>query len=302
MLAMDLSIRLSADSLVICSVLGNISVLTGIIAFFNQSILMDFNIYDTRLTFEDLNPIPAGHSSASLVILGIILLLYVNKKVCSFGLKSIYFTSSMSIFLGLWGVQLSQTRSAYIALIPVIIYCFYRLWKEVYYGSILVSVASLFFAWAFPVKRIFTNGLLFNDNNVVERVKMFNAVWQWICAHPFFGVGFNLQSLLNSLSNTTGSHWYPHNIFLDAYGIGGLLLFIPLLVFVFPLCGSILLQLSSGKLCNQLYLFLAFLWFKSLFLSCFSGHMTLLTGFWVGGLTVILTSARDKNVEAFANS
>ena len=53
---------------------------------------------------------------------------------------------------------------------------------------------------------------------------MFNAVWQWICAHPFFGVGFNLQSLLNSLSNTTGSHWYPHNIFLDAYGIGGLLL------------------------------------------------------------------------------
>ena len=75
-----LSIRLSADSLVICSVLGNISVLTGIIAFFNQSILMDFNIYDTRLTFEDLNPIPAGHSSASLVILGIILLLYVNKK------------------------------------------------------------------------------------------------------------------------------------------------------------------------------------------------------------------------------
>ena len=94
---------------------------------------MDFNIYDTRLTFEDLNPIPAGHSSASLVILGIILLLYVNKKVCSFGLKSIYFTSSMSIFLGLWGVQLSQNRSAYIALTPVIIYCFYRLWKEIYY-------------------------------------------------------------------------------------------------------------------------------------------------------------------------
>ena len=64
------------------------------------------------------------------------------------------------------------------------------------------------------------------------------AVWQWICAHPFFGVGFNLQSLLNSLSNTTGSHWYPHNIFLDAYGIGGLLLFIPLSVFVFRFVGQ----------------------------------------------------------------
>ena len=296
------SIRSNADSLVICSVLGNISVLTGIIAFFNKSIIMDFNIHDTRLHFEDLNPIPAGHSSASLVILGIILLLYAHKKKYSFGLKFIYFISTMSIFLGLWGVRLSQTRSAYIALLPVIIFCFCQLWKEIRYRWLLISVASLCSAWALPIKRTFTNGLLLQDDNVAERVRMFSAVWEWICAHPFFGVGFNLQSLLNSLSNTTGSHWYPHNIFLDTYGIGGLLLFIPLLVFAFSLCRSIWFLFSSGQFCNELYLVLAFLWIQSLFLSCFSGHMTLLPGFWVGGLMLPLACARDKNFGACANS
>ena len=291
-----LSIRFSVDSLVICSALGNISILTGIIAFFNKAMAMGFNVTQVRFEFADLNPIPAGHSSAALVIFGVILLFYANKKISFFGSRFIYLNSVLSIFIGLWGVRLSQTRSASIALLPLVIFSFYLLWKQTRYRWLLAGVASLLFALALPIKRNFSDGLLFQDDNMTERLKKFTATWEWICSHPFFGGGFNLQYLLHSLPNTIRPYWYPHNLLLDVLGIGGLFLLTPLLVFVLSIVRLIWVKLSISRADDPLFLVFVFLWIQSILLSCFSGHMTLLPGFWVGGLMILFTCSRESAV------
>jgi len=290
------NIRSCVDSLVICSALGNISIFAGIIAFLNKELAASQIRSDLRFSFDDLNPIPAGHSSASLVIFGLILLIFANKKMSSFGANFLFLNSGISVFLGLWGMRLSQTKSAYLALVPVIIFCFYLMLKQTRYRWLLTVLVPLLLVWAFPGKRVFTSALNFQDGSVGERLEMFAATWEWIYAHPYLGVGFNLQPILNSLPISPGTFWYPHNLFLDVLGIGGLLMLAPLLVFIFSIVRLIYLELSFVRARDPLFLAFVFLWIQSVLLSCFSGHMTHLPGFWVGGLMVVFASIRESNL------
>ena len=285
-----LMMRRSSFSIDLCALLGNISVFVGILGYLN--IPIDEEIYNPRFSFEDLNPIPAGHSSASLLIIGLLLFVIRYTEDRSSRSTLLILNASCAVLLGLWGVRLSMTRSAYVALFPLIVFCLVWLWRRgLRFRWLFFAGFSTFLVLLVPkIFNMLSSGLPFQDASSSGRLTRFVAVWDWICANPLWGVGFHVQNLLKALPEPA-SHWYSHNIFLESYVIGGLLMFIALIVFILTIVRSIWIPLfkqSSDPGSHVMSLALSFLWIQALIYACFSGHPALSPGFWVGGVMVVL--------------
>ncbi len=285
-----LTMRRSSFSIDLCALFGSASVCIGAIAYLMKP--FKDGIYYTRFGFEDLNPIPAGHSSASLVIMGVLLFVYRYTQDRSFGTKLLLLNASCAVLIGLWGLRLSMTRSAYLALFPVIVFGLLWLFRRGRpHRLVFFTALSTFLGLVVSkIVNILGRDLLFQDPSLSGRLTRFAAVWEWICANPFLGVGFRVQSLLKALPEPA-SHWYSHNLFLETYVIGGLFMFIALVLFLSAVVRSVLTALvvqwrHPGP--DVTALTLAFLWVQALILACFSGHPALLPGFWVGGSLIVL--------------
>ena len=117
----------SGSTLPLLVALGSASLLFGEFSFV---FIHGFDVLmKMRFSFEDLNPIPAAHSSTSLVILSSIFLWSV---ICQGSIKSRAYQVSIGligIFSGLLGMQLAMTKGAFLSLIPLVIFLGCCLWK-----------------------------------------------------------------------------------------------------------------------------------------------------------------------------
>ena len=286
-----LTLRRNSFSIDLFALLGSVSVCIGAMAYLMKP--FKDGIYYTRFGFEDLNPIPAGHSSASLVIIGV--LLFVLRFTEDRSLRTNLFlvlNAACAVLIGLWGVRLSMTRSSYLALVPVIVFGLLWLWRRgLRYRWVFFAGVSTFLVFVVSkIANILGRDSLFQDPSASGRLTRFAAVWEWISANPFLGVGFGAQNLMKALPEPA-SHWYSHNLFLETYILGGLLMFIALVIFLSTVIRSIWTVLNiqwSHPATDVTALALAFLWIQALILACFSGHPALLPGFWVGGSLVVL--------------
>ena len=288
----------SKYSLDLCVGLGSLSVFAGEIAYVTRQ-GADRILY-TRFGFEDLNAIPAGHSSASLVILGILILCLGKHYLQSSGAVWFRINAFLAILIGLWGIQLSQTRSASLSIIPVFIFCLYALWLvHRQYGWLFYGGLTFFLALCAPkVAGVLGRGFP-SDPSVVGRLVRFKESFHLIAQHPFIGTGFQSQGLLKALPEPA-SHWYPHNIFLEAYLTGGILLFALLLVFILSVfkTGSTCLLSRYFQGHDSLILHAVFfLWVQAFIHALFSGHLALIPGFWVGGVIVIIVGSQKPTVQ-----
>ena len=297
-LPLILSARLNRYSLDLCVGLGSLSVLSGELAYITRQGVD--RIFYTRFGFEDLNAIPAGHSSASLVILGILILCLGKHYLQSSGAVWFRINAFLAILIGLWGIQLSQTRSASLSIIPAFIFCLYVLWlvysqfRWLLFGGLALLTALL----APKVVGVLSRGIP-SDPSVVGRLIRFKESFHLITQQPFLGTGFQSQGLLKSLPEPA-SHWYPHNLFLETYLIGGLFLLILLLVFISIVLrkGSICLRSHDFQDYDSLILpAVFFLWVQAFIHSLFSGHLALIPGFWVGGMIVIILGSQQLFVQ-----
>ena len=297
-LPLILSVRPNRYSLDLCVGLGSLSVLSGEIAYVTRQ--GADRIFYTRFGFEDLNAIPAGHSSASLVILGILILFlgrHYLQRSDAFWCRT---NAILAILVGLWGIQLSQTRSAFLSIIPVFIFCLYALWlvrREL--GWLFSGGLALFTVLCAPkVAGVLGRGVP-SDPSVVGRLIRFKESFHLITQHPFLGTGFQSQAMLKSLPEPA-SHWYPHNLFLETYLIGGLFLLLLLLMFISIVLkkGSICLRSHDFQDHDSLMLSAVFfLWVQAFIHSLFSGHLALIPGFWVGGMIIIILGSQKLSVQ-----
>ena len=285
-------------SLDLCVGLGSLSVLAGEITYVTRQGAN--RIYYTRFGFEDLNAIPAGHSSASLVILGILILCLGKHYLQSSGAVWFRINAFLAILIGLWGIQLSQTRSAFLSIIPAFIFCLYALWLVrrkycwLFYGGL-----SFFLGVCAPrVVGVLIRGIP-SGPSVAGRLVRFKESFYLIGQHPFIGTGFQSQGLLKALPEPA-SNWYPHNIFLEAYLTGGILLFVLLLIFILSIIkvGSTCLHSQYFHKNDSLILHAVFfLWVQAFIHALFSGHLALIPGFWVGGVIVMIVGLQKPSVQ-----
>ena len=172
--------------------LGSISMLFGELSF---AFIQGFDaLAKARFAFEDLNPIPAAHSSTSLVILSS---LFLWSVVCQSNRTSRVFRvllGLIGLLSGLFGIQLAMTKGAFLALIPLILYIGCCLWKR--FGLI---VSSAILAMSTSAAVLILGGMsrnLWSQGSILDRTELLRqslGVWS---NHWFLGVGFRAQSIL----------------------------------------------------------------------------------------------------------
>jgi O-antigen ligase len=270
--------------------LGNLSLAFGLLVFVFRT--GEARTYFTRFGFSDLNPIPAGHSSASLVICSVILLLVGSRTRGPLHLGT-WCNGLFGLLLGLAGIQFSLTRSALLALLPMVLVVLWYLlrWRGISRWLVLSAFVPLAAVLLPRLQAVLQRGVP-ADASVSGRLIRFQACWDVIRQHPLAGLGFQSQRLLEQLPEPA-KNWYPHNLVLESLMIGGVVLFLLLVIFT----GTVLwtgLQLfgvsaPDGATAQAFTL----LWLQGLIHALFSGHLAMLPAFWVGGLLVLYARRPD---------
>ena len=282
------SMRSRVPTLPLLIGLGSISMLFGELSFVFIKGLDALG--KVRFAFEDLNPIPASYSSASLVILSS---LFLWRVLCQSTHTSRVFRvllGLIGLLSGLLGIQLAMTKGAFLALIPLVIYLGYCLSKRFgVFGfsavlSISASAAVLMFGW---MRRS-----LWADGSVSDRFEMILQSLRVWTNHWFLGVGFRAQSILNSNPLTIGNRWYPHNFIAEVLLLGGVILMTIVVLYIVSVGLTTSFDLTSAGLESPMQVPLTFLWLQGFASALVSGHLALIPGLWVGGLLVVLIRFR----------
>lgn len=262
------------------ALIGNAFIASGLLVYvLSHDVLSGRAVY--RFSFPDLNPIPAGHSSASLLIVGSVLLLF---QVVGSSQRSLFWliNSVVGLLIGFTAVVASGTRSAVVALLPLLIIgsilMIRHLRRRGAIALIAFSIAGLIGAVASsPIgPRLIRSGY---DSSSTDRLSILGEGFRLFGQHPLFGKGFASQQVLHSLP-TLGHHWYPHNLPVEALMIGGLALAVPLGLFV--CCCAMLAWRDFSR--PGLSLVITLLWLQGAIYALFSGHIGSNPLFWAAGL------------------
>ncbi len=268
--------------------LGSISLLFGELSFV---FIRGFDaLMKVRFAFEDLNPIPASHSSASLVILSSLFLWSVvrnNSRTSRFFQALL---GLVGLLLGLLGMQLAMTKGAFLALIPLVVYLACSLWKRfrvLGFAAVLgVSMSAAMLMFGAMRRGLWSAGSI---GDRVELIRQSIGVWS---DHWFLGIGFRAQSILHSNLLTRGDHWYPHNFVAESLLLGGVVLMAIISSFIVSSAFSASFSVEADGFKDALQVPLTFLWIQGLASGLVSGHLALIPGLWVGGLLVVLNRYR----------
>ena len=268
--------------------LGSISMFFGELSFI---FMKGFgNFMNARFSFEDLNPIPAAQSSASLVILSSLLLWSV---ICQSPRNSRVFRvliGGTGLLSGLLGIQLAMTKGAFLALIPLVIYLGCCLSKR--FGFLGFSVVlSLSATAAVLMLGVMRRGL-WAAGSVADRLEMILQSLRVWTNHWFLGVGFRAQTILNANTLKSGDHWYPHNFAAEVLLLGGVILMVIVVLFIVSVSLNISFDVAPAGFEDSMQVSLTFLWLQGFASALVSGHLALIPGLWVGGLLVVLNRFR----------
>ena len=282
------SMRSKVPTLPLLIGLGSISMLFGELSFVFIKGLDALG--KVRFAFEDLNPIPASYSSASLVILSS---LFLWRVLCQSTYTSRVFRvllGLIGLLSGLLGIQLAMTKGAFLALIPLVIYLGYCLSKRfgVFGFSAVLSISASAAVLMFGGMR----RSLWAAGSVSDRFEMILQSLRVWTNHWFLGVGFRAQTILNSNPLTIGDHWYPHNFIAEVLLLGGVILMTIVVLYIVSVGLTTSFDLTSAGLESPMQVPLTFLWLQGFASALVSGHLALIPGLWVGGLLVVLIRFR----------
>ena len=244
-----------------------------------------------RFAFEDLNPIPASYSSASLVIISSLLLWSVIYKSCRTGRILQVLLGLIGLSLGLLGMQLAMTKGAFLTLIPLIVYlgwCFWKSFRGLGVAAVLAAISSACVLLFGEMRRVeFWDAGSIGDR--IELIRQGLGIWS---NHWFLGVGFHAQRILEANSLTISNYWYPHNFLIESLLIGGVVLIALSISFVVSVAMTSSFCIAAVDSKDTLNVSLTFLWIQGLISSLVSGHLALIPGLWVAGFLVLLNRYR----------
>ena len=265
---------------------GSISVFFGELIFI---FIEGFdNFMNSRFSFEDLNPIPAAQSSASLVILSSLLLWSVIcQSPCTSRVLRVLL-GLIGLSVGLLGIQLAMTKGAFLALLPLLIYLGCCLSKRFgVFGFPVVFATS-----ATAAVLMFGRRGLWGPASIVDRFEMILQSLKVWTNHWFLGVGFRAQTIIHSNPLTIGNHWYPHNFVAEVLLLGGVVLMTFVAFFIISAGLATAFDFTSAGVEDSMQVPLTFLWLQGFTSALVSGHLGLIPGLWVGGLLVVLNRFR----------
>lgn len=267
------------------AVAGNVAIASGLVVYW---LWPDMGAWGGhRFAFADLNPIPAGHSAASLLLIGGSLLLlrlghWHKRSTRLWRLNALF-----ALLIGLIGVFASSTRSALVALVPLVLVLILQTRHRLRQPHIWVGLPLAALGGAFTLRfsllgqRLLQSGQEASSSErftiAVEGLRLF---WQ----NPFLGSGFRAQLVLSALP-TSRHHWYPHNLPVEAFMIGGATLAIPFGLFLWYCSRPALAELLQPTP----RLVFALLWFQGCLYALFSGHLGSVPLFWLAGLMLVLS-------------
>ena len=265
--------------------LGSISLFFGELSFV---FITGFDaLMKARFAFEDLNPIPAAHSSASLVILSSLFLwcLFCQNSRATSGYH--VWLGLIGALVGLLGMQLAMTKAAFLALIPLVLYlacCLWHRFRLFGFATVLAMSMSAVVLMFGMMHRTLSTSIV----DRIELLRMSLGIWfdNWL-----LGIGFRSQGLL-FYSPLTKDHWYPHNFLAESLLLGGVVLAIFLCSFIVSTVITASFDIEAKSVEDTLQVPLTFLWIQGLASALFSGHLALIPGLWVGGLVVVLNRYR----------
>ena len=265
--------------------LGSISLFFGELSFLFMN---GFEaLMKVRFGFEDLSPIPAAYSSASLVIISSLLIWFFfdcqtsrNSRIFQllFGL--------IGLLLGLFGMQLAMTKGAFLALIPLVVYlgwCLSGRFRAFGFLAVLGVSATAAISMFGSMRRAF-----WSQGSIQERVELLRQSLEVWSDHSFVGVGFRAQGILEANPFTISNHWYPHNFVVETLLLGGAVLMALLASFIVSILLSASFCASFVRFKDELQVPLTLLWIQGLASALVSGHLALIPGMWVGGLLVVM--------------
>ena len=267
--------------------LGSISMFFGELSFIFVKGFGDF--MSSRFSFEDLNPIPAAQSSASLVILSSLFLWSVIRQGPCRRKVFRVLLGVIGLLSGLLGIQLAMTKGAFLALIPLVIFLGCCLWKRfgVFGCSGFLAISATAAVLMFGGMR-----LVWSPGSIGDRLEMILQSLRVWTNHWFLGVGFRAQTILHSNPLTIGNHWYPHNFAAEVLLLGGVVLMTIVVLFFVSVGLTSSFDVTSAGLEDPMQVPLTFLWIQAFASALVSGHLGLIPGFWVGGLAVVLNRFR----------
>ena len=282
------TMAMSGSTLPLLVGLGSTSLLFGEFSF------LFINGFDAlmkvRFSFEDLNPIPAAHSSASLVILSSLFLWSLIRQGLSRSWVSQVLIGLIGLLFGLLGMQLAMTKGAFLALIPLVIFlgcCVWKFFRSFGFLAFLAMSASLSILIVGAIRRGFWSAGSIGDR--FELIRQSLSVWSddW-----FLGVGFSAQGILDANPLTISTHWYPHNFVAESLLLGGVVLTALLGSFIASVALNASFSTTATGFNHSLQTPLTFLWIQGFTSGLVSGHLALIPGLWVGGLLVLLNRYR----------
>ncbi|WP_232202433.1 O-antigen ligase [Synechococcus sp. WH 8109] len=232
---------------------------------------------------DHLNAITAANAGCSLVLLGLSSLIvrdyclnpYCYSKCISF----------LGIIIGSFIVVFSATRGAILAMLIISLFGIWSA-KGSLFTRFSFSTSGLLITFSigiFVVVVLSNSGLLLDKvftsrlwDTVLTRIEFWKLCFKEFLTSPFYGIGFNLQSLLGSLEIEQGIY-FPHNYFFESLAIGGLLLTLPLLAcFLIPIT-----KVFSLSRANFLHLSLTLLAMQVVIYSMHNGHLGEYPAFWL---------------------
>jgi len=240
-----------------------------------------------RFGFADLNPIPAGHSSASLLLIGASLLLCHSGRWYQSNSRLWHLNALFAVLIGLAGVFASSTRSALIALIPLVVVLILKWMHRLRLQQTLLCItlaalgAALMLQFSQLGQRLLLSG---QEASSSERLTISAEALRLFWQQPLLGSGFRSQLVLSTLP-TSRHHWYPHNLPVEALMIGGATLAVPFCLFLWNCAKPAVAELRN----STPRLVFALLWLQGCLFALFSGHLGSVPLFWLAGLMLVMS-------------
>jgi hypothetical protein len=295
--------KISAQQLKIPLVMGSIGVVFA-------SIIFAFRNSQGRFSFADLNPIPASYSGLALMVLAALFLLREFSN-CRQSKKIDKNKAFLNIFLPIFGLVSglyvlieSATKSSFLALLAqiiVLVLLFLRFsWgRFVLIGTVFTAaMLSIFSSSIDRVSSVLNHESIQTSSTFAVRIKALKYVWTWIGENPWLGKGFEYSYQLRNLPDQSIS--YPHNLFSEAFVIGGLplgILFIAYVVISLRATWIVALNSYSPKDFNIWGAWLVLLLVQGMVWAQFSGQLALLPLFWLSSWLVVLYASRLDSVK-----
>ena len=232
---------------------------------------------------DHLNAITAANAGCSLVLLSLTSLIAGDYNLNTYCYSK--YLSFLGIIIGSFVVVFSATRGAILAMIVISLFgifsardssssqSFFSTSRFLITLFLAIFIAGVLSHSDLLLDKLFTSRLM---ETVFTRIEFWKLCLREFLTNPLYGIGFNIQQLLQRLEIEQGIY-FPHNYIFESLAIGGLLLTTPLLAcFLIPIT-----RIFKYKRPNFTYISLSLLASQVMIYSMHNGHVGEYPAFWI---------------------